>query len=40
MSKVASKANNLIERFKISYFIQELNSNYILKVIESNPANL
>jgi hypothetical protein len=40
LSKVASGANDLAEAFKINYFIQGLNSEYILKVVESNPVNL
>jgi hypothetical protein len=40
LSKVATGANDLAEAFKINYFIQGLNSEYIAKVVESNPANL
>jgi hypothetical protein len=40
LSKVAPGANDLAEAFKINYFIQGLNSEYIAKVVESNPANL
>jgi hypothetical protein len=40
LSKVAPGVNDLAEAFKISYFIQGLNSEYITKVVESNPANL
>jgi hypothetical protein len=40
LGKVALGANDLGEAFKINYFTQGLNNEYIAKVVESNLANL
>jgi hypothetical protein len=40
LGKVAPDANDLGEAFKINYFTQGLNNEYIAKVVESNLANL